>query len=580
MFIDTETRNIGDSDDVQKHAFWLGCATYIRIVTKDGKRHIYRDRLDFTSIATFWIWLQNRTKQKTRIYIFAHNWSFDGAIIQLDVYPQILGYKCIKYVHGAPPVMITFKSDKASWQLLDTLNYYRMPLDKLGEELGVPKLPMPSYDAPIEEWFTYCRRDVDVIERAMLTFFDTIREYDLGNFSPTLASQSLSAYRHKYMPSKILLHREDVVNAMERRAYHGGRTEAFYIGQVPEKVYSLDVNSLYPYVMSKYPMPAIYKGMARDNSIENVTKWLSRGCIIADCLIKTDLPIYSYVHDARLIFPIGTFRATLTSGELSTAIQKQHLMAVYQWTYYESALLFKEFVDTLYALRLSLSEQGKDMQAYNIKILLNSLYGKFGQRSFEWLPRDIESPENLVDWIDYDPVTKTSKRYRKRLGVTQEQVKRKEAYYSNPAIAAHITAYARMELWDLITSAGLQNVYYCDTDSIMVNGTGRSRLHLLQDTKELGGLKTEWSSADVGIFGPKDYIHDGIRKIKGVRKKAEQIGPNKFRDVRFSSMDSEWRRGRTGIVTIEEYEKTLTREYKKGVVTNDGRVEPIRIFEE
>lgn len=45
---------------------------------------------------------------------------------------------------------------------------------------------------------------------------------------------------------------------------------------------------------------------------------------------------------------------------------------------YKERYVFKEYIDTLYTIRLQAKAKGNKVQDQNSKILLNSLYGKFG----------------------------------------------------------------------------------------------------------------------------------------------------------------------------------------------------------
>ena len=80
------------------------------------------------------------------------------------------------------------------------------------------------------------------------------------------------------------------------------------------------------------------------------------------------------------------------------------------------------------------------------KILMNSLYGKFGQRSYQWEKTDNEyGIDNGYFNTDSGLVS-----VRTRLGYREVKVARGEAYHSMPAIAAHITGVGRMMLWEYI----------------------------------------------------------------------------------------------------------------------------------
>ncbi|GAI33087.1 unnamed protein product, partial [marine sediment metagenome] len=148
---------------------------------------------------------------------------------------------------------------KRKWQqiqFLDSMGFIGASIAALGNTLGIPKLPMPPQIASDSLWEEYCQRDVLVMKSGVEAFIKFVKDNDLGKFSYTIAGQSLQAYRHRFLTCNIWIHRYPDVMEAERRAYHGGRTEAFFLGEVPaDKIYYLDINSMYPSVMVDRPYP-------------------------------------------------------------------------------------------------------------------------------------------------------------------------------------------------------------------------------------------------------------------------------------------------------------------------------------
>jgi len=90
--------------------------------------------------------------------------------------------------------------------------------------------------------------------------------------------------------------------------------------------------------------------------------------------------------------------------------------------------------------------------------MLNSLYGKFGQRSEEW-QYVTDDPTRTYDWWqEYDVNERRIYTYRCINHRVEVSVGYREGYNSMVAIAAEVTAYARMMLWELIKVAGRDNV--------------------------------------------------------------------------------------------------------------------------
>ena len=89
-------------------------------------------------------------------------------------------------------------------------------------------------------------------------------------------------------------------------------------------------------------------------------------------------------------------------------------------------------------------------------------------------------------------------------------------------------------------------------------------------------MKLEWESDDFQINGLKDYVIDGKRKVKGIRKDAIEVSPGVFRQVKFRGIMGMLRANDLDNIHISQVEKHLNRKYSKGVVQDSGKVEPLR----
>lgn len=276
-----------------------------------------------------------------------------------------------------------------------------------------------------------------------------------------------------------------------------------------------------------------------------------------------------------MVFPVGTFRTVLATPELRRALSMGHIRKVHRLALYEHAVLFSEYVLYFWNHRLEAKRQGDETLSWLLKLMLNSLYGKFGQSGRVYEDRDLTLDDEIKSWVELDADTGEVHHYRQFGGLIQELSREGESRDSHPAIAAHVTSAGRSLLWSLMSTAGRENVYYCDTDSLFVNDEGLHRLRHHMDSGELGALKLEWSSDSVEIFGCKDYVVDGSRKIKGIRKNAEVLGSGVFVQDVFRGFKGMLRDGDLDRQLITRTRKVLTREYRKGTPDPTGRVLPL-----
>lgn len=574
IFVDTETKGEKITPTREAHTLWFGWALYVRTRKSRGKNIQTTEWFRFDDHLQFWGWALSKAHKRNKLYIFAHNWNFDGSILYTATTLHSLGWNTLQYINEKPPFFLRVVKDKRFVCLIDTLNFFTTSLADLGVSIGIPKLAMPRDSGAAETWDNYCRRDVEVLQVAVESFIRFIIMEDLGNFRPTLASQAMNAYRHRFMHHFILIHDNEKVCELERDSYYGGRVENFFLGEVNEKLYYLDVNSLYPFVMGSELYPNVLRGTAVTLTLPQLKLLLEGYCVTARVVIETDEPVYPFRTRDRLLFPIGRMETTLSTPELIHALRHNRIRSVGRVAWYQKADLFSDFVATLYAQRQQYARNGNPAFAFLCKILLNSLYGKFGQSGRNWETVRPAEPTDPVEWWEQDEKDGPVVKYRIRFDLVQRLEKDDESRDSFPAIAAHVTAYARMHMWRLMQNAGYPHVFYSDTDSLVVDEIGFRSLAANISEFELGMLKVEDVANNATFYGPKDYHFGRTERHKGIRRTAVKIAKATWEQARFCSWDWHLGHDQEGRVFIDTITKTLSREYRKGNVGSTGWVTP------
>jgi len=596
VFFDTETKPVETAlPETTDQKLWFGYGAYVRrfddfIWSEPKWKH-------FEQPTEFWDWIFELSAEKTALYVFAHNLGFDVSVTKgFDILVNN-GWEGEKPILDDPPSVIKYRKNGKTIVLLDTLNFFRVPLWVLGKSVGIEKLEMPQYSDPLEMWETYGHRDVEVILYAIIQWLNFVHNENLGNFAKTLPGQSLQAFRHRFMTHKIYIDSNEDALELARRAFHGGRTECFKLGKFKENVHCVDINSQYPTVMkdNRYPLKLLTR--MKKCTPEALQSFIDNGlCVVADVCVETGRPIYPIIRDEKLVFPVGNFVTSLSTPEIAEALSHNEIVQVYEASVYSAAPIFKDYIEYFWAQRKIAQENDDLTGSYMYKLLMNSLYGKFGQNGRVFLDVGKADNNDVKVYKVWDAELKTHRKFRQFAGVIQEESKDSESRDSHPAIAAHVTAYGRVLLWKLIDVAGLGNVFYCDTDSLFVNDIGLKRLDK-EIGIELGQLKHEWSSNNVVIRGNKDYQIDGGLKIKGVRKNAQMIlwtGPSTgaetfipieqirfdtFMQDRFQSIKGKLREGILSQQKISKITKVYRRQYLKGLVQDDGWISPFDLME-
>jgi len=547
-------------------------------------KHTGRKRKDIEqwfnagNIEEFWEWVCSKINNKEKLYMFAHNPTYDMIASKALPVLKSKGYTITRYYEKGLTFILSFKAKKKSITVLNVGNFYRGSVAQLGKAFGLPKLELDYENPTLEEALPYCKRDVEIIAKAMLTWFDFCKAQDLGHFGTTAPKQAFNAYRHRFMPCKIYIHSDEQANNLERESYYGGRTEAFLIGKVRAKtVYTLDVNSMYPAVMQQGFYPTKLISYRQNLSVGGLKYVLNDYLVCSKVRVRTEKPCLPCKVGKRLTFPVGSFITTLSTPEIELALEHALIEQVYETAIYQAAPLFVEFVNFFYNERLKAKGEGNRILDLLLKLILNSLYGKFGQKSGDW---EIVGQTN-EEGSGYEEVYSLKEgrwyTYKWFNGVLLVKRDEKEGFDSFPAIASHVTSYARKTLFEYIVQAGMENVYYCDTDSLFVNKRGLNRLSSYLNSEKLGYLKNEGEKEKLCIYGPKDYSWKHGEKHKGIPKTATRISQNKWKYtfwpgistlIRYNSLDKYF-----NLVM----EKELKRQYLKGWVTSTGRVKPFEV---
>jgi hypothetical protein len=598
VFFDVETRTIDENEDGALQALVLGWAVYCEL---DSGRQLKRQKwLCFRESSVFWGFVKSCIKKQHKLVLCAHNIGFDFTVLRgfdglksIGFFPKSLflsgGIVIGKWVdrtseeykNEAKEVKTGTRkriTQCTTVEIRDSANYYRMPLARVGQTLGIEKIDCDVFTAGEEELSVYCKRDVEILQAAVFCFLQFVGENDLGCLAPTVSSQAFTAFRHRFYHRTIFIHNSEKVCELERLAYCGGRTEAFRIGEIADSpVYVLDVNSLYPSVMRGNLFPRKLEMVLPECRLTRLEAVMERKCLVGRALIDTDVPCYPYRLGGRLVFPVGQFEATLCTPEIAVALERGHLKGLRDVAVYDADQMFTDYVNHMYALRQHLQDIGNKPYGQIAKDLLNHLYGKWGQQAEEWEQVGVCDPNEIrIDksWnIDEGRMVQT----RFMGGKIERMVEKEESYNSFAAIAAHVTSFARVYLWSLMEKAGRTNVLYCDTDSLFLSATGRHRIEDFVHPTSLGMLKEEKVIQKLTIYGAKDYVFDGIIKLKGIRANARLMPDGGYSQAQFPSLKACLSSENPNEYRIKTIVKRLSREYHKGVVQANGCVSPFRL---
>lgn len=349
---------------------------------------------------------------------------------------------------------------------------------------------------------------------------DCVERWNLGTVKQTVASQSMAALRSGYLGHYFVAHANERALALEGEAYYGGRCEAFTLGALPAPTYHYDIASAYPSAYRSALLPLSLRSvrdMARDAIPDPCGPEIGR---IAAVTVRTDEPDYPF-RDQRqklTIWPTGTFRAVLCGPELDDAQRLGRIVKWHRIAEYDMAPGLAAYGAMALELRDTVAHDA-DLKTW-AKMLGNCIVGKMGQRDRKWVDRTRNDCYPLWNaWTERGP-NNQDERWRSVAGYAQIEEDGGFGFDAIPSVAAWITSLGRMRLLQIIRCAGWPEVYYCDTDSVMVSQYGSTRLSeagWLQH-KEPGMLTLKCVSERTHVHGIKAYDERGIEVRAGRAK--------------------------------------------------------------
>jgi hypothetical protein len=389
--------------------------------------------------------------------------------------------------------------------------------------------------------------------------------------SPTSANLSIKTYQQVFQKD-ILFQSPDNVVEDERESYHGGRTSVFrtyFKANKGKLLYYVDINSAHPSGMTlDMPYKYLKTNTFRQEQEEDDHE------LLCDYYLYHARTVYkgNNIHyipnllhnteDKKLIATTDAPYSYYWGMELKESIKDGCIVYYDKVHTYAAKPIFKEFIEYFYGKRLEaksevkkrlllekelekLSEKQLDEKydellkeikeskgKYNethiiyYKAIINSLYGKFGQKAFgtTLMVKDVNEMfshlkgdlRQVTDWEYIE--TPDGEGY-----VMFSYRESGDVYGSIGKLvrfSSYIAMTTRTKLADLMRHVGHKNVYYCDTDSIFTSvKPDDSYIHPTQ----LGKWNYECDPiVNAKFLAPKVYYYETAKgkvdkKSKGIR---------------------------------------------------------------
>jgi len=361
---------------------------------------------------------------------------------------------------------------RASWrdcriQFFDTLRHWPMSVEQMGRYLGIQKLERIhrgrcAGTGRCRKCLAYCRRDTEIVWQFVSHMLRRYEHMKL-RLRATLPSMALQLFQTRfYRKPWTAIDGND--RSWFREGYYGGRVEVYHFGVVRGPIHHYDVNSLFPSVMKacRYPDLTTFERTSTPS-------WDQEGMAELTIMVpETRYPCLP-ARSHELVYPYGVIQGTWPYPEIRAALERgAKILKVHRAVQYHALPLgqpFAKYVEFCYAKRMGSTH---DLDRVFWKLMMNSLYGKFGQG------------EGLI--IIYND---------------KEFEHGRTAGHSNVIWAAYVTSHARVRLLEFLESTSV--CYYTDTDSLFTPD-------VLPTSTKLGKLKWEGTATKAQFFGNKLYL--------------------------------------------------------------------------
>jgi hypothetical protein len=351
----------------------------------------------------------------------------------------------------------------ARWRRIefrDTLRHVPASVEELGSLHGLPKLARPlrrrgeTLKAFNKRQLPYALRDGTITYRTARLIRDSYAEFgELPKL--TLPATAYRIWARAFWKRPV--HRvPDEVREAATVAYFGGRTEAFALGTF-ENVRVIDAASMFPWAMTAAPFPIPWGPFRRVRSGDPPQPG---GLYRARVESRQAIPVLPYRAPEGNIFPVGAWSSWFVGEELQAHLAsggKARVLGGFEWL--EHARPFDAYIAEMFARKNG--SRGPMQRVW--KLLLNSLYGKFGQKGGRVRCTSLEK---------FAKLKKQPIEFRVWKGMVLWQQDAPPPPWGNMIWSALITARARVRLYQefgRLRKLGAR-VLYCDTDSVIYSG--------------------------------------------------------------------------------------------------------------
>lgn len=511
--------------EVQRFA--LAHAEYCRVAGAGDL--IVHDRVDYDEPRRLWQDVAAWTRSRHRTLVWAHNLAYDLRLTRSLIELPAIGFELRGIVLGRTSSWARFRGGDRSLLCVDLMAWLPASLANIAQDLGEDRPAFAFAVADRAQLRQRCRRDVEITRHAVAELLHLVRGQNLGPMRQTGAGQSHAAWRKRWLTHRPLVHDDAEALERERTAMWTGRCEAWRWGKVaPPAVVEYDLRLAYPSIAAGSQVPHALVGRIERPSPRQLARHLRRYAVLAEVEVQTDLPLVPCSRERGYAWPVGSFATTLWCPELRLLLGHGAEVRVRRAWLYVTAPTLRDVSRWLLDQLAGAGEVSSAVQLRALKHFARTVIGRCALRYRSWEPFARLPDADLRAGELHDLVS--GERFE-TLHVGHEYLTlgdEVDAEDSLPQITGWIASECRRRLWMLMLAAGLDELVYVDTDSLIVTAAGARRL---DDRIDAGGawtLQRKTTHRQLEVLGPRQLIMGGQRRVAGVPLTATEVAPHEF----------------------------------------------------
>ena len=408
-----------------------------------------------------------------------------GAFYQIEIYFKVKGHHTNKVkILDAMKIFPNFSVEKLA-------EAFGLPISKL--ELDYKEKREVGHELTQHE-IDYIKNDVVIVALALQAMFDK------GLTKMTIAGNAMSDFKdrcrsfRKYFPEL-----PEEVDTDIRRSYKGGFTYVndIYAGVKLGEGMTIDVNSMYPSILRNEPMPVgvpvYFEGKFEpDENYDLYVQTLTCKFELKKGKIPSIQIKHSFSFQSNEYLKSSDNKEvclTLTNPDLELFFKQYdvtNITWIGGWKFSSCHHIFDNYIDHWMSEKIEAGKEGNKPRKTIAKLLLNSLYGRFGI-SIKARQKAPILENNELRYVDLPEETRTP------------------LYIP---VASFVTSFGRKLIIETsqaikdysLAKYGVDKYYYSDTDSCKIGLTDKD----LEELKEKGIVKID--DYKLGYFACEEHF--------------------------------------------------------------------------